>query len=59
MGQTVADVLGTSSVIINDLKLKRSAIYEFDLEDASKVRARLSIECCVPEVIDLLIMFSR
>ncbi|KAJ6630184.1 putative arginine--tRNA ligase, mitochondrial [Pseudolycoriella hygida] len=37
MGQTVADILGTSSVIINDLKLKRSATYEFDLEKASKV----------------------
>lgn len=38
MGQTVADVLGTSSVIINDLRLKRNATYEFDLEKASKVR---------------------
>lgn len=38
MGSAVADILGTSSVIINDLKLKRSATYEFDLETASKVR---------------------
>lgn len=41
MGESVADVLGTSSVIINDLKLKRMATYEFDLEKASKVKENI------------------